>query len=174
MPGGRGKRRALPVRGAAERVHSRATDRHRRAGARLPWAFPTGLVRVASSPRSRVSPPIDLVFEVRASAYLCTVSESHARSPSSGRAHTRPPHLLLARKIRMRQATPRGILLAGKTQPIGEAAKEGNDDSGDRRYGGRRWHDHAAVARRRQRGAHTCAPGFPFFSAGPTGFGYLG
>src|ERR687894_1794921 len=73
----------------------------------------------------------------------------------------------------MRQATPHGILLAGKAQPIGAAEKEGNDDSGGRRYGRGRWHDLARVVGGGQGGAHTRAPGLPFFSAGPTGFGYL-
>src|SRR5215210_2187855 len=47
MSGGASGRWALPLRGAAERVHRRASGRRRRAGDRLPWAFPTSVVRVA-------------------------------------------------------------------------------------------------------------------------------
>jgi hypothetical protein len=47
MPGSASGRRALPLGGAAERVHSRATGRRRGVGDRLPWAIPTGVVWVA-------------------------------------------------------------------------------------------------------------------------------
>src|SRR5215211_5425310 len=47
MLGGESGRRALPLRDAAERIHSRATGRRRGAGDRLPRAFQTGVDRVA-------------------------------------------------------------------------------------------------------------------------------
>src|SRR5215211_4351572 len=47
MLGGESGRRALPLRGAAKRIHSRATGRRRGAGDRLPRAFQTGVVWVA-------------------------------------------------------------------------------------------------------------------------------
>ena len=44
--GGASRRLALPLRGAAERVRSRATGRRRRVGDRLSWAFQAGVVRI--------------------------------------------------------------------------------------------------------------------------------